>query len=93
MVSSTSESPSLTLPLHETPPGTPDEGLRREMQRTTYSLTLWVCNGCKKGLCAAAGVVPSETDCDGGRDMTARRLAGLKSPGETGVLLAVREGD
>lgn len=79
--------PSMELQEH------PTKVCGAKMQRTTYSLTLWVCNGCKKGLCAAAGVVPSETDCDGGRDMTARRLAGLKSPGETGVLLAAREGD
>lgn len=37
-----------------------------------------------------AGVVPSETGCEEGRDMVARAWKGLKSPGdETGVLLAV----
>lgn len=37
--------------------------------------------------------MPSDTDCEDGSDITARGLAGLKSPGdEIGVLLAVREG-
>lgn len=37
--------------------------------------------------------MPSEADCEEGRDMATRGLTGLNSPGdETGVLLAVREG-
>lgn len=59
----------------------------------THSRTLWVCRGCRKGLCWTAGVVFSEAGCDEGRDMVARGLAGLNRPGEeTGVLLAVRAG-
>lgn len=42
---------------------------------------------------SAAGVVPSDTDCEGGRDIVVRGFDGLKSPGdETGVLPAVSEG-
>ncbi len=58
----------------------------------TYSRTLCICRGCKYGLFAALGVVPSEKGC-WGRVMLARGLEGLKSPGEDmGVLLAVRCG-
>jgi len=59
---------------------------------STYSRTVWVCNGCRYGLLMAAGVVPSDAGW-GGSDIFARGLVGLKRPGdEAGVLLAVLEG-
>lgn len=61
----------------------------RQGWRSTYSLTLWLCNGCKKGLLAeAVGVAPSEEE--GKKGMLERGFVGLNKPGdETGVLSAV----
>jgi hypothetical protein len=57
----------------------------------TYSLTFWLCKGCRYGLLQAAlDVAPSGTACDG-RVILVRETAGLKSPGEeTGVRAAER---
>ncbi len=63
----------------------------RQRDETTYSLTLCVCKGCKKGPPAGgAGVLLSDME-EAWRIW--REGVGLKRPGEeTGVLLAVRKG-
>ena len=61
------------------------------MQQATYSLTLYVCNGCKYGT-GGLGTGEFASDSDVGARALCRGAPGLNSPGEAGVLWLVLSG-